>query len=163
MQQLADAVTDTHDLLARLSLDPAGVDHDPSFPLRVPLSFVARMRTADPTDPLLRQVLPSLAERDDGTWFQCRPARPEAAATRAPGLIHKYAHRALLIAAPACAVHCRYCFRRDFPYDEHATGAAFPALLEVERDTTLTEIILSGGDPLMLKDRVLGRLVARLD
>lgn len=162
MRQLADAITSSTVLLDRLQVDHAGIDHDPGFPLRVPVAFAARMRPGDPNDPLLRQVLPLLDERTAAAGYSDDPLA-EASATRAPGLIHKYAHRALLIAAPACAVHCRYCFRRHFPYDAHALGTTFPGLAALEQDSSITEVILSGGDPLMLKDAAFTRLVERLD
>ncbi len=162
MRQLADAITSTAVLLDHLQLDQTGIDYDPAFPLRVPQAFAARMRPGDPNDPLLRQVLPLLTERIATAGYSEDPLA-EASATRAPGLIHKYAHRALLIAAPACAVHCRYCFRRHFPYDAHALGTTFPGLAALENDPTITEVILSGGDPLMLKDATFTRLIERLD
>jgi len=159
---LADAITEPHALLERLGLDPTEVDFDPQFPLRVPRSFVDRMRRGDRNDPLLVQVLPTLAERDIAPGYSDDPLA-EAAATRSPGVIQKYRGRVLLIAAPTCAVHCRYCFRRTFPYDEHRQSVAFPSLADVERDTTIGEVILSGGDPLMLKDIPLRRLIERVD
>jgi len=159
---LADAITEPRALLEHLGLDPADVDFDPQFPLRVPRSFVDRMRRGDRADPLLKQVLPTLAERDVAPGYSSDPLG-EAVATRSPGVIQKYRGRVLLIAAPSCAVHCRYCFRRTFPYDEHRQSIAFPSLVDVERDATLGEVILSGGDPLMLKDAPLRRLIERID
>jgi EF-P beta-lysylation protein EpmB len=159
---LADAITEPRLLLERLALGPADVDFAPDFPLRVPLSFVDRMRPGDRHDPLLKQVLPTLAERDVAPGYSHDPLG-EAVATRSPGVIQKYRGRVLLIAAPACAVHCRYCFRRTFPYDGHRQPVAFPSLVDVERDATISEVILSGGDPLMLKDAPLHRLIARID
>ncbi len=159
---LADAITNPRELLARLQLSESCVDFAPDFPLRVPHSFVARMRIGDPDDPLLRQVLPTLAERESMPGYSSDPLE-EAAATRAPGVIQKYHGRVLLIAAPACAVHCRYCFRRTFPYADHQHPVAFASLAAIDADTSITEVILSGGDPLMLKDAVLARLVQRLD
>ncbi len=159
---LADAITDPRALLTRLELDPDGVDFAPDFPLRVPHAFVDRMRVGDPHDPLLRQVLPLSTERDSVIGYSLDPLE-EAAATRAPGVIQKYHGRVLLIAAPACAVHCRYCFRRTFPYSDHQQAVAFPSLTAVEHDSSISEVILSGGDPLMLKDAPLRRLIARLD
>jgi len=160
--ELAGAVTDVRTLLARLGLDPCGVDFDPHFPVRVPESFLARMRPGDRNDPLLRQVLPLAIENAAVPGYVDDPLA-EHAATRAPGLIQKYHGRALLVAAPSCAVHCRYCFRRAFPYDHHHQGVGFPSLAEVERDASIAELILSGGDPLMLKDAVLSRAIARFD
>ncbi len=159
---LADAITDPRALLERLELDADDVDFDPDFPLRVPHSFVERMRIRDRRDPLLRQVLPLATERDSAAGYSLDPLE-EASATLAPGVIQKYHGRVLLIAAPACAVHCRYCFRRAFPYADHQQAVAFPSLTAVERDPSISEVILSGGDPLMLKDGPLRRLIARLD
>jgi L-lysine 2,3-aminomutase len=159
---LADAITEPHALLERLGLDPDDVDFDPQFPLRVPLSFVDRMGYGDRADPLLLQVLPTLAERDAAPGFSRDPLS-EAAATRAPGVIQKYRGRVLLITTPSCAVHCRYCFRRTFPYDAHRHSVEFPSLGDIERDATVSEVILSGGDPLMLKDGPLARLIDRID
>ncbi|HEY6599946.1 MAG TPA: EF-P beta-lysylation protein EpmB [Pseudomonadales bacterium] len=159
---LADAITDARELLVQLQLADGDVDIAPDFPLRVPRAFVERMRIGDPADPLLRQILPTRAERESMPGYDTDPLE-EAAATRAPGVIQKYHGRALLIAAPACAVHCRYCFRRTFPYADHQQGVAFPSLAAIEADPTITEVILSGGDPLMLKAAPLARLVRRLD
>ena len=161
-QDLADAVTDVRALLARLGLRGDDVDLDPRFPVRVPLPFLERMRPGDPNDPLLRQVLPLAIENDHVPGYVDDPLE-EAVAERSPGLIQKYRGRALLIATPTCAVHCRYCFRREFPYGAHQQDVSFPSLAVVEGDPSISELILSGGDPLMLKDAVLGRLVARLD
>jgi len=163
-RHLVHAVTDARDLLARLDLraETLDADLDPDFPMRVPLPFVQRMRPGDPRDPLLRQVLPLRAEREEAQGYSRDPLC-ESGAVRATGLIQKYAGRALLIASPACAVHCRYCFRRHFPYEGHRQSRSFPALGEVERDPDIHEVILSGGDPLMLKDQPLRSLVQRLE
>jgi EF-P beta-lysylation protein EpmB len=161
-RDLAEAVSDVRDLLARLDLREGDVDLDPRFPVRVPLPFLARMRVGDPNDPLLRQVLPLRAENVDAPGYLADPLQ-EVQASRGPGLIQKYHGRALLVATSTCAVHCRYCFRREFPYGEHRQNVTFPALAAVEADPTISELILSGGDPLMLKDAVLRRLVARID
>ena len=161
-RSLANAISDPRVLLERLGLEDTGVDFDADFPLRVPISFVERMRTHDVNDPLLRQVLPLSAERERVPGYSADPLA-EAEATLAPGVIQKYQGRVLLIAAPACAVHCRYCFRRTFPYADHQQAVAFPMLAALERDTTISEVILSGGDPLMLKDAPLRRLITRLD
>ena len=161
-RELREAITDVRRLLARLRLDDDGVDVEPTFRLRVPEAFLARMRAGDRRDPLLLQVLPLAAENRAVAGFVADPLE-EARATRVPGLIQKYAGRALLIAAPSCAVHCRHCFRRAFPYAEHQQGVAFPQLTEVERDRSISEVILSGGDPLMLNDAQLANLISRID
>jgi EF-P beta-lysylation protein EpmB len=161
---LNEALRDPHELLTRLDLDPERVpyDRDADFTMRVPMPFLARMRRGDPNDPLLRQVLPLRIERERSPGFVSDPLE-EAAVTVAPGLIQKYAGRALLIASPACAVHCRYCFRRHFPYAEHRQGMSFPSLRHIETNPTIREVILSGGDPLMLKDSALARLVRAIE
>lgn len=161
---LRAAVVDLDDLLGRLDLRAADldVDTDPTFPLRVPEPFVARMARGDPADPLLRQVLPLREEHRVLSGYQLDPLE-ERSFARAPGLVQKYQGRALLMAAPACAVHCRYCFRRHFPYTEHRQHSSFPGLQQVADDPGISELILSGGDPLMLKDAVLSRLIAGID
>jgi EF-P beta-lysylation protein EpmB len=139
-------------------------DNDAGFALRVPRGFVARMRRGDVGDPLLRQVLPLEAELAEAVGFISDPLE-EHAARRAPQLLQKYAGRALLITTEACAVHCRYCFRREYPYSEAAQGGGArwsEALAAVAADAGLEEIILSGGDPLSLSDTRLAQLTDAL-
>ncbi len=133
------------------------------FPLFVPRSYLARMRPGDPNDPLLRQVLPLAAEATMVAGYSTDPV-DDAAAQRAPGLLQKYSGRALLITTGACAIHCRYCFRRHYPYaDAPKSLAAWePALAEIEADPSLHEVLLSGGDPLVLVDEFLAQLADRL-
>lgn len=149
--QLADAVTSVPELLGLLGLtaDQVGVAPDlAGFGLRVPRSFVARMRRGDPADPLLAQVLPVATETAAAEGFIADPVG-DRAALRAPGLLHKYAGRALLITTEACAVHCRYCFRREFPYADQTddTGRWQQAIATLAADASIEELILSGGDP----------------
>lgn len=134
------------------------------FPLRVPRHFVRRMRPGDPSDPLLRQVLPVAAEMQPTPGWSHDPLA-EAAASPVPGLLHKYRGRVLLVTTGACAVHCRYCFRRHFPYAEHrAPDPDYAAALDyVAGDPSIREVILSGGDPLSLSDAKLARLARRLE
>ena len=133
------------------------------FPLLAPLSFVARMRPADPTDPLLKQVLPLESELLEVPGFAV-DAVGDSESRRAPGLLHKYQGRALMISTGACAVHCRYCFRRHYPYgsEPRRLDDWEPAFALLEHDTSISEVLLSGGDPLMLTDARLGDLVERL-
>ncbi len=161
--ELKQAVTDIDELQGLLNVDLACANAAPSgcFPLRVPRPYVQRMRRGDPNDPLLRQVLPLAREADAVAGYVADPLE-EAAALVAPGAIQKYAGRTLIVASGACAVHCRYCFRRHFPYDGHRQGADFPALAAIRDDPSIREVILSGGDPLLLTDAHLGRLVARI-
>lgn len=164
---LAAAVTDPAELLALLDLDPAllpaaRVAHR-RFRLRVPRGFIARMQPANPGDPLLRQVLPLGAELDEVDGFSADPVGDEAA-TRAPGLLGKYSGRALFIATGACAINCRYCFRREFPYGAGlaATADWAPALQRLDQLPGVSELILSGGDPLVLSNKRLEKLSAAL-
>ncbi|MGE0581230.1 MAG: EF-P beta-lysylation protein EpmB [Steroidobacteraceae bacterium] len=166
-QELAEAVTDPGQLLEALALDPAlltpALAAAARFRLRVPRSFVARMRRGDPRDPLLRQVLPVGDELAEVAGYNGDPLG-EAAANPAPGLLHKYRGRALLVTTGACAVHCRYCFRREYPYDAQVSdgGRWTEALAAIAADGSLEEIILSGGDPLSLSNARLAALTARL-
>ena len=165
--ELARAIADPAELLALLGLDPGTLAlRAPTrrFPLRVPRGYVARMRPNDPDDPLLRQVLP-LADEDRLTPGFGRDPVGDLAALAGPGVLHKYHGRALLVTTGACAIHCRYCFRRHFPYAK-AQGHAddWRAVLDyLARDPDIEEVILSGGDPLALSDRRLAALVERLD
>ena len=166
-RSLAAAIRDADALVDRLALpeeyrEPARRAAN-RFPVMVPESFLARMRPGDPDDPLLRQVLPLEAECDDVPGFTV-DAVGDSDARRAPGLLQKYAGRALLIATGSCAVHCRYCFRRHYPYGEEPRRLEeWDAALEVfSSDPSLREVILSGGDPLMLTDARLGELIDRL-
>ncbi len=165
-QDLARAYSSPAELLQALGLDPAllpaAVAAAGRFRLRVPRAFVARMRPGDPADPLLRQVLPVAGELDEQPGFEADPLA-ERHYLKAPGLLHKYHGRALLIATPTCAVNCRYCFRREFPYDaQTGPGALAQAVAAIAADPTLAEIILSGGDPLVLGDSRLAAITGRL-
>jgi EF-P beta-lysylation protein EpmB len=138
------------------------------FPVFAPRGYIARMRPADPNDPLLRQVLPVPDEQIVAAGYTADPLG-ERAATRAPGLLRKYRSRVLIVTTGACAVHCRYCFRRHFPYEEgpfregaDRTARFAPALELIAADRTIREVILSGGDPLTLVDQTLAELANRL-
>ncbi|HYM34206.1 MAG TPA: EF-P beta-lysylation protein EpmB [Steroidobacteraceae bacterium] len=163
----ADAITDPAELLEILRLDrsllPGAQKAAQTFGLRVPRGFVARMRPGDPRDPLLLQVLPLIDELIDSPEFSHDPVG-DLASRSATGVLHKYEGRALLIATGACAIHCRYCFRRHFPYaDETASKDEWKTALDhVRSDATINEIILSGGDPLNLSDRRLEQLTTAL-
>lgn len=162
-RELARAYTRPEDLLRALDLDPTLLDSMRTgarlFSLRVPRGYVRRMRRADAQDPLLRQVLPIDAESRDIEGFSRDPVG-ELPSAEPGGILHKYDGRALLITTGACAVHCRYCFRRHFPYADHHAGIARwePALDYLGQCPDITEVILSGGDPLSLTDRRLAEL-----
>lgn len=166
--ELARGFRNPAELLASLGLTAAdcglATDGTSGFPLRVPRGYAARMRHGDPRDPLLRQILPVLEEFLPADGFVSDPVG-DLASTRTPGLLQKYAGRALLITTGACAIHCRYCFRREFPYAHHsaAAGHLAPALQAIAADRSLNEIILSGGDPLVLGESRLENLLDALD
>lgn len=177
---LGDAVSSVGELLELLGLESpqlpswSSLDVQPAetaardFPLRVPRGFVARMRRGDAADPLLLQVLPTAAEPVGTPGFTADPLAESddaAAFSPLPGVLHKYRGRALLLVTGACGVHCRYCFRRHFPYAEHTPrGDGWgPALAWLASNPGVEEVILSGGDPLAVGDEKLTRLVAGLD
>ncbi len=144
-------------------LPPEAVAAAALFPFRAPASFLALMNRDDPEDPIARQILPSPEETVAAPGFGPDPVGDQRFRV-APGLIHKYPGRALLVLTSACAVHCRYCFRRSFPYGDEDSGgrAAEEALEAIAADSSLAEVILSGGDPLVLPDEVLSGWVQRL-
>ena len=160
---LLQSVTDAVELLRLVDLDPAivgspGGEGLQGFPVRVPHPYIARMRPGDADDPLLRQVLPTIHEAEPSPGYGTDPLSETDAVVDA-GILKKYRGRALVIATGACAVHCRYCFRRHFPYEDHRQDSSFPSVAAIRRDPTIEEVILSGGDPLMLTDPHLARLL----
>lgn len=167
-ERFKDSIRDPAVLLEAASLPAAAVDLArqslQQFPLRVPRSFIAAMVAGDADDPLLRQVLPVAEEDLEVEGFVTDPLG-EARRQRVPGLLAKYPGRVLLVATGACAIHCRYCFRRHFPYADHNPSQQDwePALAVIRDDDTISEVILSGGDPLSLPDAGLSQLVARLE
>ncbi len=162
-----DAVRDPHELLATLELEGlAGRLSEGAaaqFPLRVPRGFVARMVPGDANDPLLRQVLPLDEEMRPVPGFGL-DAVGDAAARTATGVLQKYRGRALLVATGSCAVHCRYCFRRHFPYAEEtaARDGWREAVEAIRADEGIEEVLLSGGDPLSLATPKLAELTDAL-
>lgn len=165
---LREAYGTPEELLAALGLPAdlpalqAGLLSD--FPLRVPRGYVTRMRRGDPDDPLFLQVWPS-AQESVAVPGYAADAVGDLHKLRGGGLIHKYQGRVLVIATGACAVHCRYCFRRHFPYSEQLAARAHwrEALEMIAQDATLHEVILSGGDPLSLSDDKLAEFVEGLE
>jgi len=165
--ELRQAIRDPAQLIAALDLpaelgEPARrASHN--FPLFAPRPYITRMRRGDPSDPLLRQVLPVESELLTPQGFTSDPVGDESAAL-SPGLLQKYSSRALLITTGACAVHCRYCFRRHFPYSESPRSPDDwqLAIDRIAADPSIDEAILSGGDPLTLVDDHLAELARRL-
>ncbi|EOE5507614.1 EF-P beta-lysylation protein EpmB [Cronobacter sakazakii] len=168
LSQLADVITDPDELLHLLNIDAseellAGRDARRLFALRVPRAFAARMEKGNPQDPLLRQVLTAREEFVAAPGFTTDPLEEQNSVV--PGLLHKYHNRALLLVKGGCAVNCRYCFRRHFPYaDNQGNKRNWQAALDyIAAHPELDEIIFSGGDPLMAKDHELEWLVAHLE
>lgn len=161
--ELRQAIRDPEELLGVLRLDAACGLAARQFPLFVPPSYLARIERGNPADPLLRQVWPAAEEDSPAPGFKADPVHDAEFALQ-PGLLKKYAGRALLIVTGACAIHCRYCFRRHFPYNETPPSeAAWNNSLEaIAQDSSIEEIILSGGDPLTVTDERLAWLVTRL-
>lgn len=167
-QELAAGINSVEELAGELDLPASllGGSHaaGSQFPLRVPRGFVRRMRRGDPRDPLLLQIIPTARELTAHPGFVADPL-DELTRLRQPGLLQKYQGRALLMVTGACAVHCRYCFRREFPYVEAgaAPGTHALALAQVARDPSIQEVILSGGDPLSLSNTRLHALLRGLE
>lgn len=163
LKQLANGISDPAKLLEQLEIDPTpwqnGFDARKLFAQRVPQSFVDRMEKGNPFDPLLRQVLPLSEEFEVHPGYSTDPLEEQNNAV--PGLLHKYHNRALMIVKGGCAINCRYCFRRHFPYDENKGSKSVwqQSLDYVQQHPEIDEIILSGGDPLMAKDEELTWLV----
>lgn len=165
---LSHTVDDPKELLQLLQLPESLLEGAQSssalFALKVPRPFVAKMETGNPADPLLRQVLPLSEERLEKPGFVSDPLA-ESDANPLDGLIHKYKGRVLLILSGACAVNCRYCFRREFPYQENRLGhEQWQELLDyLKKDSSIKEVIFSGGDPLATPDARLERFIKDLE
>ncbi len=164
---IVDAVRDPAELCRLLELDPslaAEATHHAEEPcLMVPRDYLARIRPGDPADPLLLQVLPQAAERVAAPDFRTDPL-DEARATVTPGLLQKYIGRSLIVTTAGCSVHCRFCFRRHFPFETtpQRRGDWKPVLEQIAAEKSIHEVILSGGDPLTLPDVQLAELAGRL-
>lgn len=170
--EMRRAITDVDSLLTALNLPPLrGRDRlteaetnielaSSQFSVRVPLPYLARMEAGNPNDPLLRQVLPRPEEMDQVAGFDM-DAVGDLNAVKTTGLLQKYSGRALIIATGGCAVNCRFCFRRHFPYAEQALNhSQWQSILDaLKADPSIQEIILSGGDPLLLSDDRLASMV----
>ena len=167
--QMSDLITSPEELLKELQLSPedllsGAILASQQFKLRVPRAFVGKMKLGDALDPLLLQVLPHHLELEEHAGFVTDPLGEEQA-NQLPGVLHKYKTRFLLTLTGACAIHCRYCFRRHFPYQENLPKNEdwlnIKTYLESQLD--INEVILSGGDPLTLSNRKLALWVERLE
>lgn len=165
---LKNIIRDPLVLLKRLELDQnvgllaAAKRSSEIFPLRVTPDFVEKMEKGNIDDPLLRQVLPILDELEVHDGFTVDPVAEAESFIETKGLVRKYKNRALIMATGACAIHCRYCFRRHFPYAENAiSDQHVTEMIQTIENHKLSEIILSGGDPLMLSTEKLAKLIDR--
>lgn len=167
-QLLANSVTTPEALLRQLHLSPdiwlagARQGHE-LFPVRVPKPYLERIEKGNPDDPLLRQVLPMAPEAQDKPGYVRDPLE-EATASPVTGLIRKYNSRALLMVTGQCAINCRYCFRRHFPYGDHRLSPEDRnhVLTTLRQAPEVNEVIFSGGDPLAVNDRLLARWAEEL-
>ncbi len=166
-KQLAEAIRHPEELLEYVGLDADSIGYSRSglaqFPLRIPHAFARRIAHRDPHDPILRQVFPYIDEDKTNTGYVVDPLE-EVRFQPLPGLIKKYHDRALLVTTGACAIHCRYCFRRHFPYEEatNSPGQWQDAMDYIRDKPDIREVILSGGDPLSLSDAKLLSLCQRI-
>ncbi len=159
-REMANLLRDPEELCERLEL--SGVDADAlikacrGFPLRVPRPYLARIEKARPQDPLLLQVLPQAEELLSSSGYSSDPLE-EKAFSPVRGLLHKYHARVLIILGGSCSIHCRYCFRRHFPYQDHQLSKQqWHSVLDyIRRDSSIEEVIFSGGDPLCIADHIL--------
>ena len=166
-EQFKNAIRDPFQLAKRLGIagpSESQVTACNSFGLFAPEPFLARIDPSDPNDPLLRQILPDARENETPTGFTSDPL-DEDQATRTEGLLQKYQGRVLLITNSVCAINCRYCFRRHFPYEQtpHSQSQWTAAISEIANDQTIEEVIFSGGDPMTLVDESLLALVKKVD
>ena len=166
-KELRDVVTDPKILLEMLQIDSDKyLQHFSArklFPVRVPIPFIKRMKIGDFDDPLLKQVMPLADEHIITDGFSSDPLNEHD--TVAEGLLHKYKHRVLMIVKSACAINCRYCFRRHFPYQDNSPNKTRwqSAISYIEKNRDITEVIFSGGDPLMANDEHLTWLVQQIE
>jgi EF-P beta-lysylation protein EpmB len=164
---LIHAVTDPKELLEILELDEQFLEPAIAaaklFSLKVPRGFLSRIKKGDINDPLLKQILPLDAELQEISGYETDPLK-EAESNPLPGLLHKYHSRVLLTLTGTCAINCRYCFRRHFPYEKNNPGTSGweKTLDYIANDASISEVILSGGDPLILNDGVLSKFSQKL-
>ena len=166
--EFSQCISSIDELLGRLQLKPEQLSpsHQAAtdFPLRVPRPFVERMKIGDPNDPLLAQVLPVIQETQSAVGYSADPLE-ETQHNPVPGIVHKYRNRLLLIVSPSCAINCRYCFRRHFPYQENRQSKQqwLQALDYLKTRPEINEVIYSGGDPLAANDNFLGWLTQQIE
>ncbi|WP_040727941.1 EF-P beta-lysylation protein EpmB [Thiomicrorhabdus sp. Kp2] len=159
---MSKTLTELYETL-NLNKEQTNAIEDSAFPFKVPSDFLQQIAVNDFNDPLLKQVLPSKQELTNMPGFTADPVG-DLLKNPTPSLIHKYHGRVLLIASPKCDIHCRYCFRRHFPYEEHSNLRHWQkALDQIAKDKSIHEVILSGGDPMSLNEAALLRLIESIE
>ena len=167
-EALSHSVKDGATLLRLLDLEArqVGLSENAArqFPVKTTYSYLSRMQRANPNDPLLRQVLAIDLEECQVPGYSPDPVGEVTSSQRHSGVLQKYDGRVLLLVTSACAVHCRYCFRRHFPYSDNRNSRAEwdEAIASIASDTSIREVIFSGGDPLVAADTQLAYLVDRV-
>ena len=163
-QIMQSAIRNGAELCQRLDLPANLADEsaEQDFSVFVPEPYLQRIQPANPRDPLLLQVLGTASELQTMPGFTTDPVDDQAA-IQSRGLLKKYAGRALLITTGVCAIHCRYCFRRHFPYAEQSAHQLDAAIEDLQADPSIEEVLLSGGDPLSLSDDRLERILQQLE
>lgn len=165
-QELQDLIKKPSELAEYLGLDQEQLCSAAAeqFEVRVTRHFASLMEPGNLNDPLLQQVLPSLAETVETAGYSSEPLQESEQFNPLPGVIHKYKGRLLLMASNQCAINCRYCFRRHFPYQDHHLGRKqwLQAVDYIAGNDSLSEVILSGGDPLSQSDKQLSWLAGQL-
>lgn len=161
---IQDVITEPADLLAALGLtDSSAVLAQSSFKLRVPRRWLDCIKPGDLKDPVLLQILPRAQEQVALPGFTHDPLQ-EQDAIPVPGLLHKFTNRVLLTLTGSCVLHCRYCFRRNFPYTDNTPSKQLGPILDyLKAHPEVTEVILSGGDPLSLSDDYLAFVIQSLE
>ncbi|MCD6046489.1 MAG: L-lysine 2,3-aminomutase [Gammaproteobacteria bacterium] len=159
---LAETINDLETLAKLLQVQPHELAHQ-SFPLKIPKAWIKKIEKGNAQDPLLRQILPVAEEVTNIPGFELDPLK-EREASPIPGLLHKYQSRVLLIMTGICGINCRYCFRRNFPYEEHRTGQQQwqKALEYIAEHPEINEVVFSGGDPLLAPDNILAKLAQKI-
>lgn len=168
LYELSNSITNIKELLKILDLKfdakyYSSTKLNPKFPIRVPRSFINRIKKKDPNDPVLLQIINNLSEAHKVSGYVKDPLKEETN-IKIPGLLHKYYDRVLIVTKTNCAVHCRYCFRKNFPYKNNLGNKKNwkKSIDYIEKNNNLNEVILSGGDPLMAKDHELNWLISKL-
>ena len=166
--ELSNCVSSIDELLNQLGLKPKDLNATEQaaskFPIKVPQPFVQLMEYGNPNDPLLKQVLPITSELQADSNFSTDPVA-ESSFNPVPGIVHKYRNRVLMIISPNCAINCRYCFRRHFPYDDNRQSKQqwLKALDYLKTKPEINEVIYSGGDPLAANDNFLRWLTGEIE